>query len=811
MPKMTVITLPTTMVDSHKQAKAKKKELLLIPIKVVISKIYGMLVSLLYSKNGILGILGFLLSRVLIMGEFAPVGLAFFAAVAQIDGRHTFVMAFWTILGVMSGGNYDEVGIYGFSILLYYLVLDKFSQGYKKIFIAPLIVFVGVLCAGFIINLYKGAALYGFLLVAFEAGTCMVLSYIFMYGAPLLTNWMVLSCEENLTSERLSCMVILLATAVAGIGNIMVLEYSIRNMVASVLVMVMAFAGGAGFSTVMGVVIGLIVGISDGNASLAISLYALAGVLAGVLRRLGKIAVIVGFILGSMIILLYFGQDNELNRVLVEYVIGGGIFLVVPSKWLLLWEKLTCARKGEMAKGTSELNKAVVKINEVADVFSELAATFGKKNTAVIERNHDDELAKTLSAVGEKICVNCTKRSQCWEVDFYRTYHGILELVGQVVGRSIELYQMPAVFQESCIKRKELLETVHHIAECNRIAAFWQKRNMDNQQMVTEQMKAVSLIISSLIYEIKKVEYRDQELSLVLQEKAGILGCPLEGVQVTGLLGERRIEAWKKPCNGNRECMNTILPLAAALTKEKMVMHTECGNEQKQQNCKLVMQVGKRFAVETGMMSLPKKGEAVCGDTCAVVELNQGKIALILSDGMGSGTHAEAQSKTAIHFLQKLLIAGFDTDVAVKTINSLLLLHSAEESFVTIDIAVVDTYSGEVEFLKIGSAPSFIKRVREVATIKSTSLPVGILDQIEIEPVKSLVVGGDFIVMVSDGIVDVPQNKLDKGNWLPNFLRQSVQRDAQVLASHILAQAQKLSNYQVSDDMTVLVAKIIES
>lgn len=811
MPKMTVVTLPATMVDSYNQVRKKKKAVVPILIKVVISKMYKILESLVYSKNGILGIVGFLLSRVLIMGEFAPVGLAFFAAVAQMDGRYKVAMAFWTILGVVSGKNYDEVGIYVFSIVLYFLVANKFSHQSKKFFQAPLVIFVGVLCAGFIINVYKGAALYGFLLVIFEAGTCMVLSYIFMYGVPLLTDWLILSSGENLTSERLSCMVILLATAVAGLGNIMVFEYSIRNMVASLLVMVMAFAGGAGFSTVMGVVIGLIMGISDGNASLAISLYALAGVLAGGLRRLGKIAIIVGFVLGSIITVLYFGQDNELTRVLVEYLSGGGLFLLVPSKWLLLWGKITCTRKDEMASGSSELNKAVVKINEVADIFSELAVTFDKKNRAVTEKNNDDELAKTLSAVGEKICVNCAKRSQCWEVNFYRTYHAILELVGQVEGRSLEVYEMPAVFQESCIKPTELLETVHHIAECNRITALWQKRNIDNQQMVTEQMKAVSLIISGLIYEIKKVECTDQELALALREKTEILGCLLEGVQVTGVLGERRIEAWKKPCNGNRDCMNTILPLAAGLTKEKMVLHTECGNEGKQQKCKLVMQVGKRFAVETGMMSLPKKGERVCGDTCAVVELKQGKIALILSDGMGSGTHAEAQSKTAIRFLQKLLVAGFGTDVAVKTINSLLLLHSAEESFVTIDIAVVDTYSGAVEFLKIGSAPSFIKRVREVATIKSTSLPVGILDQIEIESIKSLVVGGDFIVMVSDGIVDVPQNKLDKGNWLPNFLRHAVNNNAQALAAEILAQAQKMSNNQVSDDMTVLVAKIIES
>lgn len=810
MPKMTIVTLPATVVGSQRTITKRTKVFLPIGFTDISNKIYLILVSLVQGKNGILGMLAFLLGRVLIMGEFAPAGLAFFAAVVQVDSKRAVAMAFWAILGVISGGYYDEVGIYVFSIGLYFSMVDKLSRRYRKIFIVPLIIFFGVLCAGIVINMYKETTLYRILLVLFEAGTCMVLSYIFMYGVPLLTTRRILFSKENLTSERLSCMVILLATAVAGLGNVTVVEYSIRNMVGSVLVMIMALGGGAGFSAVMGVVVGLIVGISDGNASLAIALYALGGVLAGVVRGLGKLAVIVGFLLGSAITVLYFGQDNELNRTLVECMSAGGLFLLVPGRWLAIWGRIANPAESEMEKGSSQLRKAVVKINEVAGIFNELAVEFGNITTATKEKIHDDKLAKSLSAVGEQVCVDCTKRSQCWEVDFYRTYHGILELLGQVEMRPIDMNHMPVVFQENCIRLKELLETVKNISERNRIAAFWQKKNMDNRQMVTEQMKATGTIISSLTYEIGKGEYVDQGLAVALQEKTAILGCPIEAVQVNGLFGEKVIEAWKRPCNGNRECMNTILPLVAGLVKEKMILRTECGNEGEHQKCKLIMQVAKRFSVETGVASLPKGGERVCGDTCAVVELSQGKIALILSDGMGSGIHAEAQSKVAIHFLRKLLIAGFDTDVAVKTINSLLLIRSPEESFVTIDIAVVNTYSGEVEFLKIGSAPSFIKRVREVATIKSTSLPIGILAQIEMEPVKSLVVIGDFIVMVSDGIVDVPQSKLDKGNWLANFLRQSVNSDPQALASHILAQAQVMSNHQVSDDMTVLVAKIIE-
>lgn len=37
---------------------------------------------------------------------------------------------------------------------------------------------------------------------------------------------------------------------------------------------------------------------------------------------------------------------------------------------------------------------------------------FGNMNTAAKGKMHEDELAKILSAVGEQVCVNCTKRSR---------------------------------------------------------------------------------------------------------------------------------------------------------------------------------------------------------------------------------------------------------------------------------------------------------------------------------------------------------------------------------------------------------------
>ncbi|MBP2628266.1 MAG: stage sporulation protein serine/threonine phosphatase [Firmicutes bacterium] len=811
MPKVTVVTLPTKMLEVHQQVVEKKKTLRRLTFRTIFNKVYSMLASLGYGKNGLLSILAFLLGRVFVMDEFAPVGLAFFAAVAQVDDKRALTVGLWTIVGVASGGYYWEVGIYAFTICLYFLWADKLTRFNKKILPVPIFIFFAVLCAGLVGSLFKEPTLYNALLLLFEATACMVLSYIFMYGVPLLTEQQSASCRQNLTSERLSCMVMLLATAVAGFGNIMLLEYSMRNIAGSLLVMGVAFAGGAGLGATVGVVVGLIVGLSDGNATLAVSLYALTGVLAGVFRGLGKLAVVVGFILGSAITILYFGQASELTRTLIECIIAGGLFWLVPNRWLTVFQNIICQSEQHILTDSPPINETVAKINNIAEIFNDLAGAFGDITTAAKMKIHDDELARTLSVIGEQICVDCPKRSQCWEVDFYRTYHGILEILGQVEIKPLGMHNMPNLFKENCIRCKELLETIKLVSERNRSLTFWQKKIVDNRQMVTEQMKATNVIISSLAYEIGKVECSDRELSLTFQRKVATLGCQLTAVRVTGVQGQQgMIEAYKMPCNGTRECKNTILPLAAGLLKEKMILHTECGNEMKSKKCKLTMKVAKRFNVDTGMASFAKDGQEVCGDSCAVMELNKGKIALVLSDGMGSGSNAEAQSMMAIKFLQKLMIAGFDTDVAIRTVNSMLLLRSPEESFVTIDMAVIDTYSGNVEFLKIGSAASFIKRVREVKVIKSSCLPIGILQQIEIQPVTSSVVVDDFIVMVSDGVMDVPQINLDKGNWLANFLRQSVNSDPKGLANQILAQARTMSGNRVSDDMTVLVGKIVE-
>jgi hypothetical protein len=53
-------------------------------------------------------------------------------------------VGFWTILGVISGGYYWEVGIYAFTICLYFLWVDKLTRLNRKIASVPMFIFFAV-------------------------------------------------------------------------------------------------------------------------------------------------------------------------------------------------------------------------------------------------------------------------------------------------------------------------------------------------------------------------------------------------------------------------------------------------------------------------------------------------------------------------------------------------------------------------------------------------------------------------------------------------------------------------------------------
>ena len=168
------------------------------------------------------------------------------------------------------------------------------------------------------------------------------------------------------------------------------------------------------------------------------------------------------------------------------------------------------------------------------------------------------------------------------------------------------------------------------------------------------------------------------------------------------------------------------------------------------------------------------------------------------------------ESSTAINMLEQLLEVGYDHDMAVRTINSILMLKSPGDSFSTLDIVIIDLYTGDARAIKIGAPPTYVKRGDEVKEVSSSSLPMGIIDSIDFHTKKLSVVEGDFIVMVTDGIADACRDK-GKEEWVADVLRRTSNRNPQEVARIIYERALEYYDGRAKDDMTVIVSKVWEN
>ena len=162
-----------------------------------------------------------------------------------------------------------------------------------------------------------------------------------------------------------------------------------------------------------------------------------------------------------------------------------------------------------------------------------------------------------------------------------------------------------------------------------------------------------------------------------------------------------------------------------------------------------------------------------------------------------------------VDLLQKFIEAGFRKETAIKLMNSAMVLQGENDIYSTLDYGVVDMYTGKLELIKIGGAATYIKRGSEVECIDECSLPAGADVRMEVESTKRQLQNGDFLVMVTDGVIEYLHVRNPKEN-LADIISMIKTDNAGVLAESILEQVMFRTGGYAMDDMTVLVTGIWE-
>ena len=123
------------------------------------------------------------------------------------------------------------------------------------------------------------------------------------------------------------------------------------------------------------------------------------------------------------------------------------------------------------------------------------------------------------------------------------------------------------------------------------------------------------------------------------------------------------------------------------------------------------------------------------------------------------------------------------------------------ESSTTVDLLSVDLLLGHACFLKSGSAPTYVKRGKNIIYVDAKTAPVGILREIDAKQIDFDLKVGDVIVMVSDGVTGGENECL----WLLNLLDATEETDPTALARQIVDRAARESE---PDDLSAIVLRV---
>ena len=206
-----------------------------------------------------------------------------------------------------------------------------------------------------------------------------------------------------------------------------------------------------------------------------------------------------------------------------------------------------------------------------------------------------------------------------------------------------------------------------------------------------------------------------------------------------------------------------------------------------------------------GIAALKKRGERVSGDKGTYFKTDGGVLCVILADGMGCGDDAARDSAQVVSILEKFLRSGVDPAVAMKILNSVLLLRGGDSwGYATVDLMCVDLFSGETCFYKYGAAPSYVKSGRNIKRIKGETLAAGLTmgDGIAPDIVRMRLRPGSTAIIATDGVISGSEDE-----WLKALLLRGFE-DMKALARATLKESEKL--YGVNDDMTVITVRVEE-
>ncbi len=754
-------------------------------------------------RTYIIHLIGFIIARASFYG-MNPLAIGYFTAsyLGKTGGGLAFAAAFLGIVSVMEPSQilkYSVVMI-GAVILFELPFIKKRNVPIQILYLLPAII---LFAASILEKNTDGLTSKGILMTSLEALIAVVSAAIFKNGIEYM-------CQAvrgfRMNNEQMISMAVIVAIAIYAIPNLGYNDY-IAPVETAVYFVILFFLYkyGVGQGAITGAVCGFALYLR-GEPLSDMALLTMMGIIPAVFREMGRFptasvylitAALMGLINHNMILTI-----KEIGALTSAFL----IFLLLPRN--LIYRVDAAGGTGRQEFLASQNLRKIAKTR--MKIFSESFLKLSKTLDTITEKQtklKQNEINSIFEDISEKLCKNCSNCNNCWENNFKQTYQAACAMFETAEKKgTVEKEDIPKDFLSDCICADEFIAQTNRGFEIAKLNRIWYSRISESREVIAEQLKEVSSVIVDITGDI----YGSVEVARSEEERV-IKRLRAEHIQVRDITVFERENKRKEvyltaSCHGGRcitakEAANIISEVLDVRLRVSEASKAVISNE----TLNFIFVEDTKFKVLTGVARAMK--EEVSGDNFSLLRLENGEYMVALSDGMGTGKEAGDESEMVMSLLEQMISSGFKAETAIKLINSSLVLKSDKQTFSTIDMSIINLFTGMCEFIKIGAAAAFVKRDNWVETISSTTLPIGMFGSVDYDTITKKLYEGDIIIMVTDGVLDSMKGD-NKEAVMEDLIMSIKSKNPQEIANRILDRTLSESNFKPIDDMTVITAGI---
>lgn len=819
--------------DSNDNTEFYDEEVKKVNTKDVLKRLFAKQNIVLYIVTFMISMVGF--DNNSLIFSLVPFGLAIIAAALSND-RPIGIMYILSLIGTFISFGFTNLLVYFITSLLLFIsilvIRPRLQENVNEKKKIGAHLFFSVLIVQIVPMFFRTFYVFDLMTSIMLGMTTYIFYKIFVNSITVIVDF---GKRRAFTIEEVIGTSLLLAIAITAFGDLSIFGFSIKNILSILIVLVLGWKNGLLVGATGGITIGVVLGVITESEPIMIAVYAVSGLIAGLLNRFGRIGVIVGFALGN-IVLAYAANGNTAPLIVFQEILIAALgLLAVPKNIEINIEDLVGNTRllPESTGGNLENNQdTIYKLNSISDTIYDMAESYREAAATILTEDElKEQEKKNIDIFQEELKKNLEdlEDNMLYEEIYYPTEDLIEDIFNYLLDNDIitekklveilEKHNNYIVgFDNTKTKAKEdvyrIVKAINYSYKISKMNFIWKKKLDESKKNVSSQLKGVSEAISKMAEDIDKKEKdefidKKQEILKLFEQKE----IEVKSIDIKqNSSGRYIVETYTGICSNldGSECnIKKICKILSKVLGHTMIMQKqECGLRLDRNVCKFTYISDDNYRIQIGTAKSTKTDSPVSGDSFIETRLDDGKYLLAISDGMGSGPDAMKSSKIAIKMLERLLTAGFEKDVSLQLINSTLSANTEEDMYATLDIEILDLFNGNMEFIKNGACPTYVKRGREVQLLKSMSLPTGIVNENDLVVYDFDLQDGDILVMCTDGIIDSNKEYLNKHLWLRYLLEDLETTDAQQIADIILKEAIDNDFGNQKDDMTVMVARV---